>query len=134
MHSISQPIRQLNCTECFHDYSSLAGVEGTPPINFLVVLSMTLCTKLSMGCTMKGITPSPSPVTAHFLALSATPGTVRARPIREKAQILLIRKPTKMGVKSSKLKILTVQTWNYDRSESLPHQSVKSCYRHLACV
>ena len=67
---------------------------------------MTLCTKLSMGCTMKGITPSPSPVTAHFLALSATPGTVRARPIREKAQILLIRKPTKNKSEVFKVKNL----------------------------
>jgi len=76
-----------------HHYSVLAADEGTPPMAFLVVLSMTVCTRLSIGWTMKGITPNPRPVTAHFLAVSATPGMVLARPIREKAQILLIRNP-----------------------------------------
>ena len=42
---------------------------------------------------MKGMTPSPSPVVAHFLVFSATEGRALASPTREPAQIRLMRKP-----------------------------------------
>lgn len=60
---------------------------------YLVVLSMTVCMRVSMGCTMKGMTPSPMPVVAHFLLVSATCGSVLARPTSEKAQMRLMVKP-----------------------------------------
>jgi hypothetical protein len=53
---------------------------------------------LSMGWTMKGMTPRPIPVTIHFLAVSATPGSALASPTREAAQIRLMRKPESMNV------------------------------------
>ena len=46
-----------------------------------------------MGWTMKGMTPSPSPVVAHFLVFSATEGNALASPMRDPAQIRLMRKP-----------------------------------------
>ena len=42
---------------------------------------------------MKGMTPSPSPVVAHFLVFSATEGNALASPMRDPAQIRLMRKP-----------------------------------------
>merc|ERR1719244_306977 len=48
---------------------------------------------LSMGWTMKGITPRPIPVVAHFRDVSATWGMALAMPAREKAQMRLIVNP-----------------------------------------
>ena len=42
---------------------------------------------------MKGITPRPRPVVAHFRVFSATDGIALASPRRDPAQIRLIRKP-----------------------------------------
>ena len=44
---------------------------------------MTKWIRLSMGCTMKGMVPSPIPVVAHFLLVSATCGIALAIPASE---------------------------------------------------
>ena len=106
-------------------------------------------TKESMGWTMKGMTPSPIPVVAHFLVFSATDGIALASPRRDPAQIRLIRKPESMRgilqgfdniwllswliIVMNALKINVhvwdmrwEATWNNDRGEGLPYESVES--------
>ena len=46
-----------------------------------------------MGWTMKGMAPSPRPVTAHFRRVSATAGSARARPYRDTAHRRLMKNP-----------------------------------------